>query len=142
MKRIGLFFTRRKDLKNNECSGEKRGSVADNMDYLKFEEQKAIQEMLCEGELIIFSDQIEKFNRKNKKQKRSLLITNHCVYNLKGLNLKRKIEIFKIKKIISSKSSCEFILNIPDEYDYRFVSSDETQKQVIIEILTQLTSGL
>ncbi|KAL4493039.1 hypothetical protein ABPG72_020818 [Tetrahymena utriculariae] len=112
------------------------------MDYLQLQLKEEIQNILDPFDQIAYSYHIEKFNRKNKKQKRSLMITNHFVYNLKGLSLKRKIDIQKIKKIIQNRQNCEFILNIPDEYDYRYCAQSESQKQCIIDILCSFSQGL
>lgn len=56
---------------------------------------------------------IFKFNDYKKKQERGLLITNQAVYNLKGTDIKRRIEADKIKAISFSKIGSEFILHVP-----------------------------
>lgn len=67
---------------------------------------------------------IFKFNDYKKKQERSLVITNQAIYNVKGTEVKRRIDIQKVKAISFSKIGTEFILHIPTEYDYRYASSD------------------
>ena len=63
-------------------------------------------------------------NRFNWKQKRSLLITNKYLYNFKGTKLKRKISLLNIAATTVSEdpSSDEFVIHVPDEYDYRYTS--------------------
>jgi serum/glucocorticoid-regulated kinase 2 len=56
---------------------------------------------------------IFKFNDYKKKQERGLLITSLAVYNLKGTEIKRRIEVEKIKAISFSKIGTEFILHVP-----------------------------
>lgn len=49
------------------------------------------------------SCQIFKFNDYKKKQERNLLITNLAIYNLKSTDIKRRIEIEKVKGISYSR---------------------------------------
>jgi serum/glucocorticoid-regulated kinase 2 len=56
---------------------------------------------------------IFKFNDYKKKQERGLLVTNLAVYNLKGSEIKRKIDVALIKAISFSKIGTEFILHVP-----------------------------
>ena len=50
------------------------------------------------------------------------MISSHGVYNLKGTDIKRKINISAIKAISVSKIGNEFIIHVPSEYDYRYAS--------------------
>lgn len=57
------------------------------------------------------------------------MVTNFGLYNLKDKSIfllnqaiKRKIDIDKIKAIIVSKIGTEFIVHVPSEYDYRYIS--------------------
>lgn len=70
------------------------------------------------------SCQIFKFNDYKKKQERNLLITNLAIYNLKSTDIKRRIEIEKVKGISYSRIGTQFIIHIPSEYDYRYASAD------------------
>ncbi|KAL4426738.1 hypothetical protein ABPG74_006110 [Tetrahymena malaccensis] len=142
MKKLGQLFSRKKDKQDVACFNSESINSNASMDYLQLQFKDEIQNILDPLDSIAYSDHIEKFNRKNKKQKRSIMITNHFVYNLKGLSLKRKIDIQKIKKIIQNRQSYEFILNIPDEYDYRYCAQSESQKQCIIDILCSFSQGL
>jgi serum/glucocorticoid-regulated kinase 2 len=64
------------------------------------------------------------------------MVTNLGVYNLKGNSIKyiyysairRKIDIDKIKAITISRIGTEFVLHVPEEYDYRYASSDKRDK--------------
>lgn len=67
---------------------------------------------------------ISKFNRKNKRQERNLLISTKAVYGLSKKTLKRKIPVSKIGGLTVSKIGKEFVLHVPDEYDYRYSSSE------------------
>lgn len=76
------------------------------------------------SETILMSCPIFKFNDYKKKQERGLLITNAAVYNLKGSEVKRRIDADRIEAISFSKIGTEFILHVPSEYDYRYSSTD------------------
>jgi hypothetical protein len=87
------------------------------------------------GETVLFSVKITKVNKRDKQQTRALLITDAAVYNLDPTNhskCKRRIEIKDVGSITCSNTSEEFVIHIPDEYDYRFVSA---QKDDIIKCL-------
>ncbi len=62
--------------------------------------------------------------------KKPSILTNTMSFFSLGFKIKRKIPINKISHIISSKSSFEFILCVPSEYDYRFSSG----KYILISI--------
>lgn len=57
-------------------------------------------------------------------------------YDLTEIN--RKIDIFKIDAFTLSKdpSSCEFIVHVKDEYDYRFQSKDYCA--VIVNVISKI----
>lgn len=52
------------------------------------------------------------------------MITSKAVYGLSKKTLKRKIPVSKIAGLTVSKMGSEFVLHVPDEYDYRYSSSD------------------
>ena len=77
-----------------------------------------------QGEEVIFSCAVAKYNRWGMKQERTLLLTNHSLYNIKKDNIQRKIGILSIKAITKSTKggNFEFVVHIKNEYDYRFES--------------------
>lgn len=75
------------------------------------------------GEKVIFSCVVIKFNRWNLRQDRTLLLTNHCLYNIKKNTVQRRISVGAIKAVSrSTKEPREFIVHVKSEYDYRFES--------------------
>ena len=82
---------------------------------------------------------VSKFNDKNKKQERVILITTKHLFNIKlagPLNnllvkilnsaiIRRKIEIRKISAVTVSRIGFEFVIHVADEYDYRFLSLEK-----------------
>ena len=96
----------------------------ENHDTLSFGNDKEIIDLFDPDEYLILSDTVYKFSTLKKKQKRNIVITNKCVFNLINKILKKKISIRNIVAItISSHSgNNEFILHIPSEHDYLYDS--------------------
>jgi len=97
---------------------------------------------------------IYKFNDYKKRQERNLLITTHAIYNLNGSSknryhhhitplisnnlpflfrkaIKRKIDMSKIKALTVSTLGTEFVIHVPDEYDYRYASTDKWDRIIM-----------
>eukprot|EP01084_Bolivina_argentea_P304450 525782_1 len=71
----------------------------------------------------IFSVAVMKINKKEKSQRRILLLTDKALYNLKPRNIRscqRRIAYNLIESISISTISNEFVIHIPTEYDYRY----------------------
>ena len=93
-------------------------------------------------ETVVFSDFVVKINRKEKEQTRVILLTNKAVYNLLPSaygKCKRRIAIESIASITASSISDEFVLHVPEEYDYRFKSA---KKDKVCELLVKLFKKL
>lgn len=76
----------------------------------------------------MFADNVKKTNMFEWTQKRTLVITGECLYNIHAKKVKRMIyikDLSGISKTIAPKSKPEFTVHIPREYDYRF----ETEKR-------------
>jgi len=90
-----------------------------------------------EKEFFVYSNEVMKINRKGKKQARTLAITDKAVYNLDKKTFKkckRRIPLRDIVQITVSNSSNEFVLHVPGEYDYIYMSDD---KKNISKVLKQ-----
>ena len=86
-------------------------------------------------EVIYFSSLVYKKNRFGFKQSRTLLITNNGLYNLKGKEMKRRIEFNYIRGITLTKKTDEFVIHCnDDEYDYQYYSE---LKKEIVEIIAR-----
>lgn len=118
-------------------------------DHLCLAGNSAVQKMLQkEGqnsplpETVVFSDFVIKINRKEKEQTRVILLTNKAVYNLLPSaygKCKRRIPIESIASVTASSISDEFVLHVPEEYDYRFKSS---KKDKVCELIVKLFKKL
>lgn len=76
-------------------------------------------------ERVILSVKLIKINKKEKEQSRILLLTDKAVYNLKAKKIsscQRRIHYSLIESISISLQTNEFIIHIPEQYDYRFKS--------------------
>jgi len=106
-----------------------------------------VSEMKGQEEMVEYSNEVTKINRKGKEQKRILLITSRAVYNClpnKVTKCKRKIPMEEIASITLSTSSDEFVLHVPRDYDYRYKSKDKENvakvlKKVFAQIFKQKT---
>jgi len=113
-------------------------------DYLGLAENPKIKKMLEKQgngseESVHFSDHVIKINRRQKEQKRVLMITSHAVYNIdpKKFKCKRKIDIQNLGLVISSLTSDEFILRVPAEYDYH-LKTPAAKRDRAMEVLIAL----
>jgi len=97
-------------------------------DELKCAQEKNITKSFEPDEKVILSCMTHKFNKKAKRQERGLLITSKALYNLSKTNIKRRIPITKIVGVTLSKTSYEFVIHIPEEYDYRYSSPEKRDK--------------
>jgi len=113
-------------------------------DHLCLQGNRAVMKMLEKNsgtgskERVMFSDFVIKINRKDKEQTRVMLITDSCYYNIMPNNYakcKRRIDLKDLLGVSVSQVSDEFVIHVPEEYDYRFKSS---KKDVIIDILQKL----
>jgi len=75
------------------------------------------------SEVVIYSNFVIKINKRGKEQRRALLLTDKGIYNLMPKaygTCKRRIALDSIMGITNSTTSEEFVVHIPNEYDYRF----------------------
>ncbi len=71
-----------------------------------------------------------------------ILLTNKAVYNLLPSaygKCKRRIALDSIASVTASSISNEFVLHVPEEYDYRFKSE---KKDAICELIVKLFKAL
>ena len=116
-------------------------------DTLKLSGNNNVQKMLAKNgdnqpspEQVQFSDFLVKINKKGKEQTRALLITDKAVYNLMPNDFKkckRRIKLENIGSISVSQTSDEFVVHVPEEYDYRFKSS---KKIAIADCIARVVS--
>lgn len=67
--------------------------------------------------------QVTKINRKNHRESRALVLTSKALYNCKGITVHRRVSLVLITGVILNGSNAdEFILKIPSEYDYHYLS--------------------
>ena len=106
----------------------------DNMNFINDQEIKA----MLGHEDIYYSDKIIKVRQGlfSSNQERVILITDQAVYNLKGKEKKRRIEIGSLSGVTISKISEQFIIHGKnDEYDYLYSSPNRVKIIEILEIV-------
>lgn len=112
-------------------------------DYLELGKHPSISKLLAHDEVIHFSDMIVKINRKSKQQERAILITDRNIFNLvitkAALKSKRKIEISKVVAIIWGKEGKEFVVKVPEEYDYHYKSVKREEIIAVIEKILKVS---
>ena len=118
-------------------------NLADNKAFLKclekFRNNKKNREHFFDAdptevqERVRFSDVLIKINRKGKRQKRALVITNLALYNFKPGSYKsfqRRINTAHLDKVICVADTTEFVLCMWEysfDYDYRFDAESEVR---------------
>jgi len=115
-----------------------RGVVAFFGDFLGFQEDNEIMGILRSNgdSKVVFSEVVNKVNKRLKIQERILVMTDKAVYNFvklkkpkKGQNyeLKRRIEMRGINGISVSKLADNFfVIHVPAEYDYVYETANKT----------------
>jgi len=123
-----------------------RGVVAFFGDFLGFQENTEIMDFVkASGDTrIVFSDNVQKVNKRLKIQERVLVMTDRALYNFekfkkpkKGMNygFKRRIDLRSVAGISVSKLSDNFfVVHVPSEYDYVY---ETVNKTVFITLLNK-----
>ena len=109
--------------------------IDEKNDHLKVVNDANIMGKIQPNEKILFSEMLTKKNRFGFNQSRKLIITDCNLYNFKESNLKRTLDISKIKGItVSTAKNCqEFVIHgNEEEHDYLYTSK---YKYTIIYLL-------
>lgn len=91
-------------------------------DHMNLASDKAFVKLLQQGETLGMSLKVIKFNKRNRAQERTIVLTSLAILNLKGKKLQRRMELGLLGGVTRSRNGDEFILHCPSEYDYRFSS--------------------
>jgi len=98
---------------------------------------KMLESQSSLSETVVYSNNVKKINKRGIEQERIILITDRAVYNLMPKNpgkCKRRIPIEDIGALTLATLSDEFVLHVPNEYDYRFKS---LEKETIAKVIKQ-----
>lgn len=107
-------------------------------DKLTVEKNKEFVGLLEREEHVLWSGNVLKINKKGKRQNRDFVITTQSIYNVGDKNtglfsslfskkLKRQFKLKKIKAVSYSIFSNNFILHLPEEYDYYLCTPDKDE---------------
>lgn len=97
------------------------------------------------NERVIFTDKVDKINRKGKLQQRILILTSRGIYNCKGGSYKcqRRITLETMHSITVNPTENKFVLHIMNDYDYYFHSQKSAEiVQAILTAVQTATSRL
>ncbi|OMJ66641.1 hypothetical protein SteCoe_36448 [Stentor coeruleus] len=110
----------------------------DPQDHLNLGGDRTFTKALGQGESLLLSSKVTKFNKRNRAQERTIVITTKAILNLKGKKVQRRIELTSAIGATKSKHSDEFIVHCPSEYDYRF--SSQLKDQIINVLIKSIKS--
>eukprot|EP00475_Leptophrys_vorax_P019702 TRINITY_DN26_c0_g4_i1.p1 TRINITY_DN26_c0_g4~~TRINITY_DN26_c0_g4_i1.p1 ORF type:complete len:533 (-),score=161.59 TRINITY_DN26_c0_g4_i1:43-1641(-) len=118
---------------------DEKTTASQNWDLLGLNANAAVQQLISgkSKEKVVYSDMVVKINKRGVPQNRVLMITDKAVYNMKSgdySSYKRRIPLENIGAVCISSldESKEFVIHVPDEYDYRYQSD---QKNAIVDII-------
>jgi serum/glucocorticoid-regulated kinase 2 len=115
---------------------ENSDSIPKEYDELQLRTDSIIKKILAPNETVLLSCLVYKYNKRLKRQERTLLVTTKAVYNINRQEvlvniisafhgpfaIRRKIDVSKLSGITVSELSSEFVIHVRSEYDYRFGS--------------------
>ena len=107
------------------------------VDKLNFSQDNEIKEAV-NNEDIYYSDKIIKIRQGlfSSNQERNIIITNQALYNFKGKEKKRRIEINNLSGITISRTTDQFIIHGKnEEYDYLYSSPNRLKIIEVLEII-------
>jgi serum/glucocorticoid-regulated kinase 2 len=102
-------------------------------DHLSLAGDRAFAKALGQGESLMLSCKVTKFNKRNRAQERTIVVTTKAILNLKGKKQQRRIELASVVGVTKSRHSDEFLVHCPSEYDYRF--SSQLKEQIVNVII-------
>jgi hypothetical protein len=102
-------------------------SINDELSHLLNPSNLPIEELMqIGGEIVYFSDLVQKINRFDISQERVLVVTNRAIYNFakdKYKTWKRRIQLKDVKALVFSTVSDEVVIQVKNDYDYRYAFS-------------------
>ena len=106
--------------------------VLDFEDYTAKDKMK-LMSRIDSIETILFITKVLKYNRNYWRQNRIFLITDAAIYNLKKVDIQRRILLDDLEGVTRSTSSTcfEFVIHVQLDYDYRFIATEQNLDQII-----------
>jgi len=121
-----------------------------NGDYIRYEDNFPLQEVVNQGEYMMFADQIIKLNRRSKPERRDFIVTDQALYFVMRkkkqgevvYHLSRRIPINTIGSIsLSTLSDNYIVIHCPSEYDTFFENEKKTEILMVINEAIKNQSG-
>jgi len=121
---------------------ENTDSIPKDYDELQLRTDSTIKKIMAPNETVLLSCLVYKYNKRLKRQERTLLITTKAIYNINRQEvlvniiaafhgpfaIRRKIDVSKLTGITVSELSSEFVIHVRSEYDYRFGSPSKRNR--------------
>jgi len=121
---------------------ENTDSIPKDYDELQLRTDSTIKKIMAPNESVLLSCLVYKYNKRLKRQERTLLITTKAIYNINRQEvlvniiaafhgpfaIRRKIDVSKLTGITVSELSSEFVIHVRSEYDYRFGSPSKRNR--------------
>jgi len=111
--------------------------LASHPDLVRLLAAQAQSDGAPRSEQLLFADELIKINRKQKRQERVLLVTDRALYNFavgSYKSAKRRIPARALCGVILSRGSDELVLQVSDDYDYRY---DCRRRNELLEMLAR-----
>lgn len=124
--------------------------IGSSLDYLNIQEDSDVLKIVGSDEPILFSERVNKINQYSFSQRRVILITMLRLYNFRERSGKRKLKraipiaaIGGISKALAKKST-EFVIHVPEQYDYRYQSDkrDEIIQSIKMAYISLMKTDL
>lgn len=92
------------------------------MDFAGCRDDKQVDELLAQGESILLSALVYKYNHVNKRQQRILLVSNRAVYNIAKPNLLNNIFALLVNNRLRRRIGLESVFGMTvSRYGYEFI---------------------
>mmetsp|Transcript_21147 Transcript_21147/g.82083 ORF Transcript_21147/g.82083 Transcript_21147/m.82083 type:complete len:1100 (-) Transcript_21147:145-3444(-) len=110
-------------------------------DYIRYEDNYPLQNVITQGEEMVFADQVVKLNRRSKPERRDLVITTTAIYMVmrkkkKGevvYSMTRRTPITNLGSIsLSTLSDNYIVIHVPSEYDNLFENEKKTEIATVL----------
>ena len=118
-------------------------------DYINYDHNGPMQQVVTRGELLQFADQIIKLNRRGRPERRDFIITDRAIYLLMRkkkptgevfYETTRRTNLSDVRVVMLSELADNYIcISVPASYDYFFENERKTE---IVSILMERVPNL
>jgi len=119
-------------------------------DYIRYEDNFPLQEVVNQGEYMLFADQIININRRSKPERRDFIVTDQAIYFVMRkkkqgevvYQLTRRAPINSIGSVsLSTLSDNYIVIHCPSEYDNLFENDKKTEICMVLNEAMKAATG-